>query len=306
MAIVQVGATETATSPSAGTLVVNRPAGVQDGDVLIAVGCHNEAAFSSQGGFTLHTSVTGATTPNTFSVHLWRKVASSEPSTYTFTGDTVAGAPLIVAVSAWRGVDTTTPIDTVTSTGGGDTAEPANPATSITTTNNARVQYVRGVRNTSGIPTFSTATGGWTELADIGDFSGGTVRYALGYYTETADRGPAAGITEPAVSAAGFTTETDNGYILWALRATPPADTDTGSGTEGAESIAGTAVDTDTGTGSETEFVAIPIADSDTGSGTEGAESIVQLTHHIQSDDFNRDNESPLNVSSSGAVWTNI
>jgi len=95
------------------------------------------------------------------------------------------------------------------------------------------------------------------------------------------------------------------GFVI-ALKALDASitDSDSGTGTE-SESITGTAVDTDTGTGTESEAITIPNANSDSGVGTE-SENIVTQTHHYFGDNFNRDDESPLNISSSGAPWTNI
>ncbi len=85
----------------------------------------------------------------------------------------------------------------------------------------------------------------------------------------------------------------------------PISDSDSGTvtETEGPDNVS--FGDSDSGTGTETEAITIPIVNSDSGVVTE-SEGIVAQTHHYYGDNFNRADESPLNISSSGAVWTNI
>lgn len=306
-AIVQVGTATTGGAGSTGSFSVTKPTGVQEDDVLLVFGASNEGAWDTlPSGFVQFEVSTDANTPNLFRCYGWYKICGpSEPASYSFGSTTAAGAgaPMVAIVSAWRNVDTSSPIMNQSRAEGGAATEPANPATSFSQSGNGRLFFFRGVRAGTTIATFTNGTASWTEEADAGFFSGGSISYSATLVAHDFDTGAGAR-TEPATTCSQ--AETDNVYLLGALRALPPADTDTGSGTEGAESIDGTAVNTDTGTGAETESISIPIADSDSGTGAEGAENIVITAHHIASDNFNRTNETTLNVASSGAVWTNV
>lgn len=301
MAITHVNTTQAA-DPNNGSVTVTKPPGTTSGDVLIACLAQNEQSVTLPSGFTLVEQATGGTTTNTFSGHMYRKTAGgSEPADYTFSVG-ASGAPMAVVLSAWRGVDTTTPIDDSAVVADGGTGEPANPSISITTTTNCRLLFSRIARSTSAIPTFSNGTADWSELGDIGEFSGGTVRYSSSLFAKDFDES-AGSKTEPAITCS--TTETDNVYILVALVSGNPSDSDSGTGSE-AESFADISFgDSDSGTGTETEIVGIPIADSDSGTVSEG-ENIATQVVSIISDNFNRANETPLNVSSSGHQWTSL
>lgn len=223
MAITQVGTATTGSSPSSGSFSVTKPTGVQSGDVLFVVGASNEGAWDTlPSGFVQQYVSTDANTANNFRVYVWTKVCGgSEPSSYSFGSTTASsgGAPMVAVISAWRGVDNTTPVLHSSNADGGASAEPANPAISFTQTDNGRVLYARSSRSTTAIPTFSTGDSGWSELADHGDFSGGSVRYGIGLYAKTADTSSGSQ-TEAAVTCS--TTDTDNVYNLFCLKADIP------------------------------------------------------------------------------------
>jgi hypothetical protein len=222
VAITQVGtATSDTDDGSTGACAPAKPTGVASGDVLIATISQNENTLTVPSGFTLIQQRTTTDTTNTFSGHMYYKVCGgSEPSTYSFS-KAADGGPLVVTLSAWRGVDTAAPINTSSSVAGAGIAEPANPTISVTSTATSRVLFARCTRNVSGVsgtselPTYSSATGGWSEISDAAAFSGGTVNYGNCVYAQTADSAAAA-YTEPAVTCSR--TETDNVYIMVALK----------------------------------------------------------------------------------------
>lgn len=84
----------TSTTPGSGTtLTVTKPAGVVDGDLLVAVG-YTEGAWSSGGaGWNSSSDIEVSNTGGTFLVKVWWKIAASEPANWTWT-----------STSAWRGV----------------------------------------------------------------------------------------------------------------------------------------------------------------------------------------------------------
>lgn len=222
MAITQVGTATTASDDgSTGSCAPAKPTGVAADDVLIAVISQNENTLTVPSGFTLVQQRTTTDTTNVFSGHMYYKVCGgSEPSSYTFS-KAADGGPLVVTLSAWRGVDTAAPVHQSSSVAGAGAAEPANPTISVTTTLTSRVMYARCTRNVSGtsgvaeLPAYSSATGGWSEISEAAQFSGGTVNYGNCQYAATADQGSGT-YTEPAVTCSR--TETDNVYIMVALK----------------------------------------------------------------------------------------
>lgn len=303
MALTQVGNVETGGAASSGSFSVNAPGGLQNNDVLIVIGASNEGAWDTlPAGFTQFQISTDGSTTNNFRAYGWYKVCGgSEPGSYSFGSTTAAaaGAPMVATVSAWRGVNVSSVIANSSIVSEGTSAEPANPATSFTQSVNGRLFHTRCSRSTTAIPTFNTATTDWTEIADVGFYSGGTVRYGIGLFVSDFDTASGSR-TEPAVTCE--TTETDNVHILFCVTAGDPSDSEAGTGTE-SELVDVTAPDSDSATGTETEDVSIPNSNSDSGTGAE-TEGVVTTTITLISDNFNRDNETPLNISSSGNLWT--
>jgi hypothetical protein len=244
VAITQVGSATTGTDASSGgPFSVTKPTGVTSGDVLFVVGASNEGSWDTlPSGFTQQYVSTDANTTNNFRVYVWTKVCGgSEPASYSFGSTTAggSGAPMVVVMTAWRGVDNTTPVLHSSNADAGTSAEPSNPATSFTQTGAGRVVFARSARSTTAIPTFSTGDAGWSELADVGEWSGGTVRYGIGFYAKTADTSSGSQ-AEPAVTCA--TTETDNVFNLFCLKAEPVST----NASAGAVSATATAYDAST------------------------------------------------------------
>jgi hypothetical protein len=126
MAIV-VESTSTNQSVSSSSLVVTAPSGIVDGDLLIfCVAYYSSRTLTPPSGFT---SITSAS--NTAAVEVRYKIASSEPSSYTF-GLSTAG-PISVVMFRISGHNPTTPIN-VSSNGIGTSYVANHAAPAITTT----------------------------------------------------------------------------------------------------------------------------------------------------------------------------
>jgi hypothetical protein len=226
MAITQVGSATSATEPGTTSSVsVTAPTGIQQDDVLLAFGSSNEVGWTVPSGFTQFAITTDANTPNSFRTTAWYKVCgASEPGSYTFTKSTTGdGAAVVVQMVAYRGAWNVSPIVDTSVAAGGASTEPANPATAFTNSQLGRVFYVRAVRSTSGIPTFTVA-GSWVELDDTGRTGSGSVSFAswVGQWHSDLAAGTAA--TEGAVTCS--LTETDNTYILGNLASAPEGSAD--------------------------------------------------------------------------------
>lgn len=232
VAVSQVGSATTGSSASSGSFTVNKPTGVQSGDVLIVFGASNKGAWDTlPSGFTQIDVSTDATFTNNYRAYAWYKVCGgSEPSSYSFGSTTAAGsgAPMVATMTAWRGVLNSSPImhNARTDAAAGQ-GEPYTAGASFTQSAAGRVVQARTVRvqtssGVDGTPTFSSATGGWSELADAGAFSGGTVSYGIGHYGKTADTSSGSQ-TCPAITCSQ--TESDNVSFLIALRGEMDADT---------------------------------------------------------------------------------
>jgi hypothetical protein len=243
MAITQVGSATSNSSAGGSNIAVTKPTGVASGDVLIAFGATTETTpyFDTvPSGWTQFESSATGDTPGLFRASAWYKVAGgSEPSSYTWgsSGASGAGAPLVVLIAAFRGVDNTTPIDASSEVAGGTSSEPSNSAAAITQTDTGRQFFMRASReDSSTIPQYSTAASGWSFNAQDGAFSGGSVSYGIGFFLADSDSGAGAR-NDPAVSCTA--SETDNVYILGALKAEATPATGTFDATLGNVTQAG-------------------------------------------------------------------
>ncbi len=109
-----VTSTSGATSQTASTTF--SLTGIQSGDVVFLVGCSDSASATDMNN---HASLTSngwtqetiqAYTSLSPAISVFRKVASGTSESVTFTQDTSAGERLAISMSAWRGVDNTTPV----------------------------------------------------------------------------------------------------------------------------------------------------------------------------------------------------
>lgn len=120
---------------SAATIVVPVPAGVVDGDVLVlavtARGSNTTAAVTTPAGWTLRGSQHSGNGATDISVYVFMRVAASEPANYTVTvGSTTR---IIGIMSAYTGVDNSTPFDVASVATGGASSSTNVVAASLTT-----------------------------------------------------------------------------------------------------------------------------------------------------------------------------
>ncbi|MFD4474688.1 hypothetical protein ACFWPU_01025 [Streptomyces sp. NPDC058471] len=180
MAISHVN-TQTGTQANATAATASKPTGTVSGDLLLAVFTSNSQNCTPPSGWTETTDEA----IEVFRCQVFYKVAGgSEPASYTFS--VPAAAPLVLSVTALRGVDTADPIDIdMVSATSLTHAEPYSTPT-VTGGSVGRLVYIRAVRfSGSTVPTFTAS--GVTELIDVGVFSGGSVSYGQGVYLATSD-----------------------------------------------------------------------------------------------------------------------
>lgn len=192
MALTLIGITQ-----MTGSGIVPVPAGTQNGDILIVCAGHQGAATvpTVPAAFTALDNTGGASGPG--AVTGWR-VASSEPSSYTFTNGNTGW------METWRGQDTTTPINghTLLRTASGTSC----PSTNLTTTVNGCQLLWLAVSGNSGTYTQpagytleSTATD-FSAAADISQTSAGSAGTPTGSQINTAHQVALIALA-PAVSA---------------------------------------------------------------------------------------------------------
>ena len=155
MAIAHIASTSAATpNTTSTTLTVNVPAGTLDGHVMVAF-------VASFGGANVPADETGWTTIGSTdggaSIKTYRRVASSEPASYTF--DALADG-IIAVISTYSGVDTLNPINVSGAFLGSATEVTNEDAPSITTTaDGCRLIFVNA---TQSVVTH-TAPSGYTQ-----------------------------------------------------------------------------------------------------------------------------------------------
>lgn len=94
--------------------VADVPSGVVDDDFLIIFSHNNGSVgtFDALTGWTKQTAIDGQYTAGTdFEIAIYTRVASSEPANYTVTHSDTVGEQWSTAMVAYRGVDTSTPLD---------------------------------------------------------------------------------------------------------------------------------------------------------------------------------------------------
>lgn len=206
MSITQRGSTTNATTASGNSLSCSKPTGVVSGDVLLALVTSNDGSITSTGWTVIGH---GSGQPDLFDATWLYKVAGgSEGSSYTFSNNSGTNPPIVVSITAWTGVDTSSsPIGGSTITGSGSSTEPKS-VPGCTNTALALPIYSRSCRvSHSGVSDITTFTSADTELADTGVWSGGSVSYGHGVYmgTEATGNPPSLSIT-----ASNSTNESDN------------------------------------------------------------------------------------------------
>lgn len=142
---------------TAGSVTISVPTGTADGDLMLAFITSSDTGAAPGTGWT---SV-GTTNPRAgedFAV--FRRIASSEPASYTWSWGAGGGEG---AILTYRGVDTTTPIDVAFAAGTAETSGSTVTAPTVTTvTNNAMLicSYTNRANQTFSQPT------GMTERLD--------------------------------------------------------------------------------------------------------------------------------------------
>lgn len=165
------------------TMAITKPTGLAVGDVMVAYIATNQDGLTSPGGHWVNISQTD--TANSFRFSVWYCIATStETAATSFTWTNTAGTtpPMYGAISAYRGVDQNSPINT-SGTNTGTTGTSVNtPA--LTTTKRSWVVYAMAARlNSTTIPTYSASA---TERADQGNH-GGATSYSSACYDNNAE-----------------------------------------------------------------------------------------------------------------------
>ncbi len=143
------------------SLVLTVPAGVTNGDALYAAVIYEDGATATDpAGWTL---VGEAVNANNDRTRLLRRIAASEPASYTwtFTGLNHVGGAMV----AYSGVDQTTPEDTAAATQVGSTATPTSPSRT-TVSQNTVLLSIFGSAGWAG--TSSTGPAGMNVRATFG------------------------------------------------------------------------------------------------------------------------------------------
>lgn len=157
---------------SGGNLIVNKPSGVVDGDILIVAG-YNElsgSAWTPPAGWTEYKSGGTPDLNNNSWINIWWKRASGEPANYTFNKATSWEA---LAISAFSGaISTGDPID------GGPTSACANnqtPFLNSITNANANDMNIGGFTDFDS----NTVTAGTSGYSQGGNIPACEIWYAL-------------------------------------------------------------------------------------------------------------------------------
>lgn len=221
MSITFVGS-ESNSSNGTGSVAVNVPAGVQDGDLLVAIVSEaNNGDWNIPSGWTrdedgLLVGGGGGSKPET-DVFI-RTAPASPPSSYTFTNtgtNDIAGIIL-----AYRGVNSSPYLDAAVGTANGNAVTDANPPSVTTVTDGARVIAV-GI-NDDGI-TFTSPPSGYTMRENVNVTSGAGVTLAA------ADMDvPTAGAEDPGT----FTPGSASNWAAITIALRPKKTVDVGLATE--------------------------------------------------------------------------
>ena len=172
MAITFVSGSSNGSNPGGGStsIVVNAPTGVVSGDVLVAIVSSYSSANDTITGPTGWTRLATLKEGTNYVAVIDYKVAGgSEPTSYTWT--TSAAYALNADISAWAGVDNTTPIDAHTEQD--NTTASTNVALPSTSPTNANDMWLALLAvNDNATITFNAPPSGWTKAVADG-FSNG-------------------------------------------------------------------------------------------------------------------------------------
>jgi hypothetical protein len=172
---VAAGAAVEASDVGTNPLAVAVPSGVTAGDLLLLFSCRTASsgagAYNTPSGFTNIAELTLSDTNPSRHSFVGYRVATSEPASYNITTADVNPENWGAVMVAYRGVDTSSPLD---ATSVGDvTQENTNngdPPSITTVTNNAWVVCFNYVRTTNDLTGFTPPTG-YTERVDTSSSS---------------------------------------------------------------------------------------------------------------------------------------
>ncbi len=196
------------TTQSSGTaaLLGNLPAGVVNGDVLLAWLLQDNAAavITTPGAWTLIGSAThAASTPDGGVARLYSRIASSEPASYTWTSNQTSAATIQIA--AWSGRSGVTTVSTATLNTVANATPVAVAITGLTAAAGDDLAWFGNLDQTAGTDTWTWSTvSGFTprEAASNANFISAAIQSqdnfaggATGTLTSTATRSAGTGAT---------------------------------------------------------------------------------------------------------------
>lgn len=215
------------TADPATSLVISKPSSsaLVAGDLLVACITSNDTAHGVPSGWVTFggDSLVGSTPSVAWQVRLYyRIVTGSEGSSFTWTVG--GGGPSAGLICAYRGVDTTNPIDSITQNmPNGTVGEPRTGPSATAISPVGRTVYVRSVRRSSagGSPCVlsSAASGVTRELVSgaNGLSTSGNTNYTITAYSENANYSTAGSKSGLAISCSP--DETQNYETTFNLRA---------------------------------------------------------------------------------------
>lgn len=304
--ITEVASTNASNTPAGAggllqTLTVAVPPGTVDGQVIFAFVTHVQSkTLTAPAGWTqVSTRLDDAT--NNLSASVYWRVANSEPASYNWTIGTSSDSWNVIHTT-FDGVNTTTPVNAfATNVSTAATNPLVTP--SVTATTQGYIVGFQATRSSDTVEkTSTTGDANTNELQDVGLDGGVTCRNGHAYFRTVIESGTGSR-TGVSINMNTVTNITSRARWTLNLNVAPPIDSDSGTVTESETFAPMTFGDSDSGTVTESEAITIPVADADSGTGTE-SENIVAVTEYLVSDDFDRDNETSLNISSSGHLWT--
>jgi hypothetical protein len=149
-------------SAAANSVVVNKPTGTVDGDLMLAIFCHatgtTDVSLAAPAGWTM---IGSAGVNGDLNGKAWYHVAASEGASYTFTSSTSNDG--VIMIASYSGVDTTTPINTSAQNYPASTSATCSIAVTTTAANCMLVMFV--IADTGATETM-TWTGSMTEFQD--------------------------------------------------------------------------------------------------------------------------------------------
>jgi PKD repeat protein len=169
---VTAGSSTTAFAGTAGsTVTLTKPAGVAAGDVLVSsvTADLNPTMTSIPSGWTPMVNALSVNSSSTGGARVfayYHVVTSSDPASYTWKLSSAAkwGG----GITAYRGVDTTTPLDTSVVTGKQTSYTGTSLSLPSVTTTRAGAMLIGGVGLDSGTPSLVSQPSGWSERFEAG------------------------------------------------------------------------------------------------------------------------------------------